>query len=1043
MLTVSAAAVAPSITAQPASQTVTAGQTATFAVAATGTAPLSYQWQKNSGPISGATSSTYTTPATTSSDNGAQFTVVVSNAAGSVTSGSAMLTVSAAAVAPSITAQPASQTVTAGQTATFAVAATGTAPLSYQWQKNSGPISGATSSTYTTPATTSSDNGAQFTVVVSNAAGTATSSAAVLTVSAAAVAPSITAQPASQTVTAGQTATFAVAATGTAPLSYQWQKNSGPISGATSSTYTTPATTSSDNGAQFTVVVSNAAGNVTSGSAMLTVSAAAVAPSITAQPASQTVTVGQTATFSVAATGTAPLTYQWKKNSVAMSGANSSSYTTPATTSSDNGAQFTVVVSNAAGNVTSGSAMLTVSAAAVAPSITAQPASQTVTVGQTATFSVAATGTAPLTYQWKKNSVAMSGATSSTYTTPATTASDNGTKFSVVVSNAAGNATSTAATLTVNVASTLQITTSQLSGGFVAGGYSATLAATGGSAPYSWSLASGSLPNGLTLSSAGVLSGTPSLAGSFSFSVQVKDASSATASRNFSINIASPSPSVSITSPASGSSVSGTVSVSGTASDSVSITSVQVAVDGGNYSPASGTNTWSFNLNTNSLSNGAHSLTAQVTDAAGISATSSALSLTVNNGSTASNCTLFASPSGNDSNSGSSSSAPKTFNGAASAAQPGSVVCLLAGTYNLSSTFYPPTSGSPSSWITYQNYGNGPVNFVWTAGAIGQPMFRFGNGTFPSGAAYLEFDGLNLDGQNNALDGFFCDGGHHLRFIGNTINNTGGSGVGAVQCDYLTSDHNLINHNGYLYGWTSAISYNTVPWFDSYPGFHNIISNNIITGEFDGSSNHTDGNGIILDLGGNTPPALIVNNVVYGNGGRCIEANQSTNFWVVNNTCYKNNLDPSLGNAGSFTSQDSSNGYFINNIALSVASNNPSYDQGGTNANIYYYADMYYGSPINFSYSDPSQLINADPLFLLPPSLSIGGYATSLAPSLLGSGLTLTPLLSPALGKGIDPSTVPGAPANIVSDLKLYIYTDINGKARPQGGGSDLGAYQH
>jgi hypothetical protein len=857
------------------------------------------------------------------------------------------------------------------------------------------------------------------------------------------VLPSITSQPASQSVATGQTATFILAASGTSPLTYQWKKNGVAIAGSNSSSYTTPATTSSDNGAQFTAVVSNAAGSATSSAAVLTVSTAAVAPAITAQPASQTVTVGQTATFSVAATGTAPLTYQWKKNSVAVSGANSATYTTPATTSSDSGAQFTVVVSNVAGSAASSAAVLTVSPAAVAPSITAQPTNQTVTAGQTATFSVAATGTAPLAYQWKKNSVAINGTNASSYTTPATASSDNGTQFSVVVSNTAGSATSSGATLTVNAASTLQITTSQLSGGFVAGGYSATLAATGGSAPYSWSLTTGSLPNGLTLSSVGVLSGTPSLAGSFSFSVQVKDSSSATASRNFSINIASPSPSVTITSPVSGSSVAGIVSVSGTASDSVSITSVQVAVDGGNYSPASGTNTWSFNLNTSSLSNGPHSLTAQATDAAGITATSSTLALTVNNGSTASNCTLFASPSGNDGNAGTSSSAPKTFNGAAAASQPGSVVCLLAGTYNLSSTFYPPTSGSPSSWITYQAYGNGPVNFVWTAGAVAQPMFKFGNGSFPSGPAYLEFRGFNLDGQNNALDGFFCLGGHHLSFIGNSINNTGGSGVGTVDCDYLTSDHNMINHNGYLYGWTSAISYNTVPWFDSYPGFHNIISNNIITGEFDGSSHHTDGNGIILDLGTNTPPALIINNVVYGNGGRCIEANVVNNFWVVNNTCYKNDLDTSLGNVGSFTSQNSNSGYFINNIALSVASNNPSYDQEGSNANIFYYADMYFGSPFNFSYSDPSQLINANPLFLLPPSLSIGGYATSLAPSLLGTDLTLTPLLSPALGKGIDPSTLSGVPANIVSDLKLFIYTDINGKARPQGGGSDLGAYQH
>ena len=173
--TQNSAASAPSITAQPTAQTVIEGQSATFSVAATGTAPLSYQWNKNGAAVSGATSSSYTTPATTSSDNGAQFAVVVSNAAGSVTSNSAILTVNAGPVAPSITTQPTSQTVTAGQAATFAVTATGTAPLRYQWNKNGAAISGATSSSYTTPATTSSDNGAQFAVVVSNAAGSVTS----------------------------------------------------------------------------------------------------------------------------------------------------------------------------------------------------------------------------------------------------------------------------------------------------------------------------------------------------------------------------------------------------------------------------------------------------------------------------------------------------------------------------------------------------------------------------------------------------------------------------------------------------------------------------------------------------------------------------------------------------------------------------------------------------------------------------------------------------------------------------------------------------
>jgi hypothetical protein len=86
------------------------------------------------------------------------------------------------------------------------------------------------------------------------------------------------------------------------------------------------------------------------------------------------------------------------------------------------------------------------------PTITTQPASQTVTAGQTAAFSVAVTGTAPFTYQWNNNGAAISGATSSSYTTPATTTSNNGAQFTAVVTNSAGSATSTAATLTVNAA---------------------------------------------------------------------------------------------------------------------------------------------------------------------------------------------------------------------------------------------------------------------------------------------------------------------------------------------------------------------------------------------------------------------------------------------------------------------------------------------------------------------------------------------------------------------------------------------------------------
>src|SRR3989442_214607 len=178
-LAVNPVPVAPTITTQPVSQTVTAGQAATFSVTASGTAPLGYQWQRNGAPISGATGASYITPATTSADNGAQFLVVVSNSVSSATSNAVTLTVNSP---PTITTQPASQTVTAGQAAAFSVTASGTAPLGYQWQKNGAPISGATGASYTTPATTSVDNGAQFRVVVSNSVSSATSNAVTLTV---------------------------------------------------------------------------------------------------------------------------------------------------------------------------------------------------------------------------------------------------------------------------------------------------------------------------------------------------------------------------------------------------------------------------------------------------------------------------------------------------------------------------------------------------------------------------------------------------------------------------------------------------------------------------------------------------------------------------------------------------------------------------------------------------------------------------------------------------------------------------------------------
>ena len=149
----------------------------------------------------------------------------------------------------------------------------------------------------------------------------------------AASAPKITAQPMAVTVDDGQTASFSVTASGSGPLGFQWQRGGQAIAGATSSSFSIPATTIADHGAQFSVVVTNSAGSVTSSLATLNVRA--LAPTITGQPQTTFVLVGGSATFTVAAIGTAPLQFQWRRNSVAIGGANSASFVIPSAAFTD------------------------------------------------------------------------------------------------------------------------------------------------------------------------------------------------------------------------------------------------------------------------------------------------------------------------------------------------------------------------------------------------------------------------------------------------------------------------------------------------------------------------------------------------------------------------------------------------------------------------------------------------------------------------------------------------------------------------------------
>ena len=231
-----------------------------------------------------------------------------------------------------------------------------------------------------------------------------------------------------------------------------------------------------------------------------------VAPTITANPGSITVAVGSKATFTVSASGTGPLTYQWYKvdvssNVSAISGATAASYQTANTVNGDNNNRYYAAVSNAAGNAVSGAATLTVLSGIAAnqpPTIVSQPISATVIEGNAAAFTVLATGLNPLTYQWQLsingggayNDIA--AATAATYNTNITTLSQNNHRYRVIIT--AGNAQSTTSSgviLTVNgslTVVTVPVVTTHPASTTVNAGTTASFSvvATGSDLVYQW-----------------------------------------------------------------------------------------------------------------------------------------------------------------------------------------------------------------------------------------------------------------------------------------------------------------------------------------------------------------------------------------------------------------------------------------------------------------------------------------------------------------------------------------------------------------------------
>ena len=461
--------VPPSITAQPVDQTTTVGSNVTFQASASGSLPLTYQWWFGGGALSGQTASSLALTNVQVNQAGA-YQVVVSNAASLATSAVAHLTV---LVPPVITSQPTNQAVAIGSYVIFQVSASGSAPLSYQWWFDA--TNAVVNNTNALVIVNVQLNQAgQYCVVITNAAGSTTSVVATLTVG---TPPSILQSPSSLVVLQGQSAAFNVGVNGDAPFTYQWRFNGNAVSGASASTYSVANTTSANAGI-YDTIVSNAYGTITSAVAQLTV---LIPPTISSQPTNQTVGLGANVAFQVSAAGTAPLTYQWWFDGTNAVGGDTNVLSLLSVQPGQAG-NYCVVVTNAAVAVTSAVATLTVG---ISPAVTQNPSSLVIAQGQSAGFAVAASGTAPLNYQWRYNGTPLGSANSSSLSINLVALAQAG-NYDVVVGNAYGSATSSVAQLTVLVPPSFS--TQPTNQSVVAGATASFQATAMGSSPlaYQW-----------------------------------------------------------------------------------------------------------------------------------------------------------------------------------------------------------------------------------------------------------------------------------------------------------------------------------------------------------------------------------------------------------------------------------------------------------------------------------------------------------------------------------------------------------------------------
>lgn len=485
----------PFITTQPQASpaSISSGNSSQLTVVVSGADPLTYQWYigsvgNTSQPTGTNSSSISVSPTSTTS-----YWVRVSNGCGGspVDSSAVTVTVTGACTAPGISAQPtaAPASINAGNSSTLSVTATGSATLSYQWYlvpvgNTSQPVGTNASSISVSPTVDTS-----YWVRVTNGCGSIDSNSVRVAVTAGCAPASIQQQPVAtpSTISTGQSSQISVVGGGTGPLTYQWYvgttgNTTTPVPGGTNAQVSVSPTSTTN----YWVRITNSCGQADSNSATVTFSNGCAPPNVLAQPQDQTVTPGQVSLF-VGYTGTTG-NVNWYQGTApdtshfVGSGQNLQISVTQTT-------QFWAQITNNCGVANSRTATITVTQSCTSPGVTSINANPTTVAPSAASvLTVVATGTS-LSYQWYRGnsgdtSNPISNATSaSTTVNPATT-----TSYWVRISNSCGTLDSVKVTVTVSTQCTPPTITTQPLSTKILSGQKVTLSVIANGAPltYQW-----------------------------------------------------------------------------------------------------------------------------------------------------------------------------------------------------------------------------------------------------------------------------------------------------------------------------------------------------------------------------------------------------------------------------------------------------------------------------------------------------------------------------------------------------------------------------